>query len=76
MNKQRREALGEIRGKLEDTKSDIEMLRDEEQEYIDNMPESLQSSERCETAENAVSNMDEAINGLEDIISNIDDATA
>ena len=39
MNKIRRKALEEIRTKIEDVKSDLEMLRDEEQEYIDNMPE-------------------------------------
>jgi len=76
MNNQRRKALEEMRAKLEDIKGDIEYLRDEEQEYIDNMPESLQSGEKHETAENAVTNMDEAINGLEDILSNVDEATA
>ena len=39
MNNTRRKALEDINRKLEDIKSDLEMLRDEEQEYIDNMPE-------------------------------------
>jgi len=56
---------------LEDLKTDIEALRDEEQEYADNMPESLQSSEKHDTAENAVSSMDEAIDGLDSVIESI-----
>ena len=74
MNKIRREALQEISVKLEDIKSDIETLRDEEQEYVDNMPESLQSSEKHDTAENAVSSMDSAIDGLDDVCSSLGEA--
>jgi len=71
MNKVRRTSLQEISVKMEDLKSDIEALRDEEQEYADNMPDSLQSSEKHDTAENAVSSMDEAIEGLESAINAI-----
>ncbi len=45
MNKARREALDKLHGMLETAKADIEMLRDEEQEYADNMLDSLQSLE-------------------------------
>ena len=71
MNKIRREALQKISVELEDLKSYVESMRDEEQEYADNMPDSLQSSEKHETAENAVSSMDEAIDNLDNAINAI-----
>ena len=76
MNNIRRKALGELQAKLDNIKGDIELLRDEEQEYIDNMPESLQGGDKASMAENAVSNMDDAINSLDEAVSSIDEATA
>ena len=75
MNKVRRETLQGISIKLEDLKSDIESLRDEEQEYADNMPDSLQGSEKHDTAENAISSMDEAIDNLDSVINEIGEST-
>ncbi len=74
MNKARREALAKIGEAIEEAKGDIEMLRDEEQEYLDAIPESLQSSDKHDTAENAVSSMDDAINRLEEVVSSIEEA--
>ena len=75
MNKIRREALEKISTGLEDLKADLETLRDEEQDYADNMPEGLQSSEKHDTAENAVSSMDEAIDNLDSVVSSIGEAS-
>ncbi len=47
-------------------KDDIEAIRDEEQEYRDNMPENMQSSERADAAENAIAELDNAAAALED----------
>ena len=44
MNSNRRKALQIIIDKVEELKSELETLMDEEQEYFDNMPESFQ---RC-----------------------------
>lgn len=52
--------------------ADVEALRDEEQEYIDNMPESLQSSEKASMAEEAVSNLEEAIERLQEIVDGVE----
>lgn len=60
MNKDRRKRLEEIQGKLEDIrttledlKCDVECIMEEEQEAYDNLPESLQESERgCNMQEN------------------------
>ena len=76
MNKVRRQALKEILTKLEDIKEDILELRDEEQEYYDNIPESLQGGKKALGAENTISNMDEAIDSLEEAARAVDEAEA
>lgn len=83
MNKQRRKEISRIieeiesavstaKEKLEELQIDIESVRDEEQEYMDNMPENLQGSERYETAEQAVDNLDNAASSIEELIEAID----
>jgi len=47
MNKARREAIDVAIAKIEEGKAELEMLMEEEQDYFDNMPESLQSSEKA-----------------------------
>ena len=75
MNTTRRKALEDITEKLEDTKPDLEFLRDEEQDYIDNMPDNLHGGDKYEAAEQAVSNLDDAINSIEEAIASIIEAT-
>lgn len=79
MNKDRRKAIGAIavqldklRSMIEDLKSDAESLRDEERDYFDNMPESLQQGDRGQAAEAAADALDEAVSELENIDSSID----
>ena len=71
MNKVRREALKKLIKKIEGIQEDIEAvvgelenLRDEEDEYIDNMPDGIRESERGERAEEARDNMDGAVDEL------------
>jgi hypothetical protein len=51
MNAQRRKTLSDLYSQLEQIKSEIEECRDEEQEYLYNMPESFQSSDKGTTTE-------------------------
>jgi len=74
MNNARRKALRGISVKLGEITSAILRLRDEEQDYIDNMPESLQSSKKYDNAEAAVTLMDDAINDIETSCSSLDEA--
>ena len=48
MNAARRKELNKLIGQLEDIKSQIEELQQEEQDAYDNLPESLQDGERGE----------------------------
>lgn len=74
MNKARRAELNRIINALTDLKYDIECVKDEEDEAKENLPESLQSSDRYEQMENAVNSMDNAYSYIEDAISNLEDA--
>jgi hypothetical protein len=68
MNKQRRKLIDDALDKIEAAKVDLETARDEEQEFYDNMPESLQSGDKGHAAEEAAANLSEIIDGLETAI--------
>ena len=74
MNNDRRTRIKQAVGMLQEALSILETARDEEQEYYDNMPESLQGSERGEAAEQAVSNLEDVCSNLEDAISSAESA--
>lgn len=80
MNKERRKAINEAYKRLceyklafdnlpdlEEIKNELEALRDEEQEYKDNMPDSLQDGEKGNAADEAISHMEEALQRIEEI---------
>ena len=60
MNKIRRKNLQTIIDRLEDIKADLEEITYEEEEYRDNIPENLQSSEKYERADEACDNLNDA----------------
>lgn len=67
MNKQRRKELEKVQGAISDIISDLECIRDEEQEAFDNLPESLQYSEKGEYMEETIGMIEDVINDLESI---------
>ncbi|GBQ77208.1 hypothetical protein AA14337_0750 [Acetobacter malorum DSM 14337] len=69
--KRLRELLEEISGPIAEIKESMESLRDEEQESYDNMPESLQGGAKGEAAEKAVSDLDTAVDGMDEIESKL-----
>ena len=74
MNKVRREELNKALERLYDAQAIVEQCLDEEQDYLDNIPENLQDSERYEKAESAVQALEDTISNIEDAISNIETA--
>lgn len=68
MNKLRRKEINEIANEVENLQNRIEALSEEEQDYQDNMPENLQGSERWELADQAICQLGEAINSLEEVL--------
>ncbi len=73
MNKQRRKAIENVTGKMRDLLVDLEVLRDEEEEYRDSIPENLQGSERYEKADECVDGLTEAIDEIERQLDEIDE---
>jgi hypothetical protein len=75
MNKARRAQINKAiellqlidQGKADEACSILTDARDEEQEFLDNMPEGLAEGEKGEAAESAIASLDEAIQQLEGI---------
>lgn len=67
-----RKKLEELVSEVESLKSDVEYIQWEEEEYRDNMPENLQGSERYDTADEACTNLSDAVDALDDMIGALD----
>lgn len=74
MNNTRRKALKDLVADLNSFLELLEVLKDEEQEYLYNIPENLQGSERYDRAESCLTYLDDACAGLDEVISNIENA--
>jgi predicted RNase H-like HicB family nuclease len=74
MNKSRRSRIDEIIQKIEDLTYDIDVLRDEEEESYENLPESIQYSDRGETMSEAIDNLESAISSLEEATEYLNEA--
>lgn len=70
--KQRKELQGYVES-LEEIKSNIETMMEDETEKLDNMPEGLQESERGEAMQFAIDQLDEASTYLQDSIDAINE---
>jgi hypothetical protein len=74
MNKDRRKQIDEAGSLLQDALALIEQIADEEQESFDNMPESLQQSERGVASEEAAEELSDAVGNLQYTIDSLDNA--
>ena len=74
MNKDRRKQLSEIQSKLSELRDMIDTVLSDEQEAYDNLPESLQESERGEAMQAAIDAMESALESCEDAESSLEEA--
>lgn len=74
MNKQRRIRLKEANSYLDCVMQIVYSVKDEEQDSLDNLPENLQSSERCTIMEDAIDALEEAIENIEQASESINNA--
>jgi uncharacterized coiled-coil DUF342 family protein len=77
MNKERRKKIEEIKARIaalveqaENVKTDLEAIRDEEQEARDNLPESMADGEKGEKADAAIEQLEQVIQDLESFCEN------
>lgn len=75
MNDSRRKNLKRALSMLESANQIISQTADQEQDSLDNLPESLQSSERYEKMEDAVSLLESAIEDIDSASDKLRDAT-
>lgn len=73
MNKARRKRISKILEQLEGLSMEIEEVMNEEQEAYDNLPESIQDSERGENMEEYISSLDDAMNYVSDAILSLEE---
>ena len=74
MNNQRRKELEKARELLDEAQAIIEQARDEETEYYENMPESLQSGDKGQAAEAAAEYLSSAAEQVGEALENLDNA--
>lgn len=74
MNRERRKAIDAVFDQLEELKGEIERIREEEEEYFENMPESIQYGEKGELAEASIEELDNAYNSIGDAMQALEGA--
>lgn len=74
MNNYRRKDIANIIQSLEELKEQITNVKNEEQDYFDNIPENLQMSERAENSQNAISELENSECSIDEIISSLQTA--
>lgn len=74
MNNDRRKRIEKVQEQIEGLLAEIEELRDEEQEALENLPESLQETERGERMQTAVDALDEAYTNLDSVNDSLNEA--
>lgn len=68
------ERIYKLQELAEEIKNDLELIKDEEEDYRDNMPENLQESDRYYASEEASENLEESIDILDTIINELTDS--
>lgn len=74
MNKTDRKQIGEWIDKLEEIKSGIEGMQENEQEKLENLPEGIQFGERGDRMSAAIENLEYAASSIDEVIDYLNDA--
>lgn len=74
MNKLRRKSLQALSEKLDELKSELEDIQQQEEEYRDNIPENLQGSDRYDKADSACSDLFDAVSSIDEALDSIESA--
>ncbi len=66
MNRDRRKRLMQLSEKLSEVRTSLESILEEEENAFDNLPESIQESEKGELMQGYIENIGEAISNIEE----------
>ena len=72
MNNTRRKEIGKVINQLEDLRDKVDELLSEEQEYLDNIPDNFQCSDRYCKAEESVEYLQSAYDSLDEVVSSLE----
>ena len=73
MNKARRQWIERIINELETQRDELTNVQEEEQEAFDNLPESIQYSERGDAMGEYITDLDDAASSIDDVMSTLQD---
>lgn len=73
MNAQGRKEIAKHIASLDEIKSRLESMRDDEEMKYDNMPEGLQESDRGEQMQEAIDALENAVTSLEEAIDSLNE---
>ena len=68
MNAKRRKRIDVLLAQLAAIQEELEEISQEEQDYLDNMPENLMGSEKYSTAEENCENLTSALDSLGEVV--------
>lgn len=74
MNKERRKRIEALQEQIAGIALELENLTNEEQEAYDNLPESIQETERGERMQSAADALEEAYSNMESVHDNLTEA--
>lgn len=74
MNNNRRKIIQGIRDSIIDLQTELEEVQSEEQDAYDNLPESLQESEKGQVMYDALDNIESAISSLNEVMEYLDNS--
>ncbi len=74
MNNKRRKQISEVLNSLEDLREAIESIHADEEDAFENLPESLEGSDRYDAMEEAVSNLEDAVDLVDELIEALENA--
>lgn len=72
MNNTRRKQIEDKISSLQIIYDELECLKDEEEEYYDNIPDNLRESERATSSEEIISNFEDALETLSSAIEELE----
>lgn len=74
MNDKRRKSLDEAINFLDNAKSLIEQIKEEEEETLENLPDNMKEGDKGSAMQEAIDNLDTALGSIEDASSAVDEA--
>ena len=73
MNDLRRKSIKKVIAMITEAKDTLELIKDDEEDYYDNIPDNLIMSTRAMASSDAISSMEDAIEEMENAISELEE---